>query len=266
MRPRSSLCSSAPRSAASVPCPSRLSASRSARNPRATGCAGGQRIPEPADSAARRFFYYRGGVCMVDARETGVRSEPEVWMEHRTPDRVPPSLQPEHDWSAASPLIRPARRPVGISGVDGRELRIPTRGWGPGKTVVKAGPAGLPIVYVLPGAGFDVVVSVDHLLAWGVGPDQVHAAAMANLGSGSAELAWTDEVSGRRKIVWLDRGDGMDAARILLGEVRTHLRSALGTAGRVLVGLPERDLLIAAGLAEGDADFPALFAQYRSEE
>jgi len=35
-----------------------------------------------------------------------------------------------------------------------------------------------------------------------------------------------------------------------------------GTAGRVLVGLPERDLLIAAGLAEGDADFPALFAQY----
>ena len=183
-------------------------------------------------------------------------------MEHRTPDRVPPSLQPEHDWSAASPLIRPALRPVGISGVDGPELRIPTRGSGPGKTVVKAGPAGLPIVYVLPGAGFDVVVSVDHLLAWGVGPDQVHAAAMANLGSGSAELAWTDEVSGRRKIVWLDRGDGMDAARILLGEVRTHLRSALGTSGRVLVGLPERDLLIAAGLAEGDADFPALFAQY----
>jgi hypothetical protein len=183
-------------------------------------------------------------------------------MDHRTPDRVPPSLAPEHDWSAASQLIRPALRPVGTSGVDGRELRIPTGGSMPGKTVLKPGPAGLPIVYVLPGAGFDVVVSVDHLLAWGVGPDQVHAAAMANLGSRSTDLVWTDEVGGDRKILWLDRGDGMDAARILLADVRAHLRSNLGAAGRVLVGLPERDLLIAAGLAEGDADFPALFAQY----
>jgi len=183
-------------------------------------------------------------------------------MDHRTPDRVPPSLTPEHNWSAASPLIRPALRPVGTSGVDGRELRIPAGGSMPGKTVVKPGPAGLPIVYVLPGTGFEVVVSVDHLLAWGVGPDQVHAAAMANLDTRSADLAWTDEVSGERKIQWLDRGDGMDAARILLGEVRTHLHSTLGTGGRVLVGLPERDLLIAAVLAEGDADFAALFAQY----
>jgi hypothetical protein len=183
-------------------------------------------------------------------------------MEHRTPDRVPPSLAPEHDWSAASPLVRPALRPVGTSGTDGRELRIPAGGSGPGKTLVRPGPGGLPIVYVLPGTGFEVVVSADHLLAWGVGPDQVHAAAMANLGSGSSDLAWTDEVNGDRKILWLDRGDGMDAARILLADVRAHLRSNLGAAGRVLVGLPERDLLIAAGLAEGDTDFAALFAQY----
>jgi hypothetical protein len=183
-------------------------------------------------------------------------------MDHRTADRVPPSLAPEHDWSAAFALIRPALRPVGTSGVDGRELRIPAGGSMPGTTVVKPGPAGLPIVYVLPGAGFDVVVSVDHLLAWGVGPDQVHAAAMANLGSRSADLVWTDEVNGGRKILWLDRGDGMDAARILLGEVRAHLGSTLGAAGRVLVGLPERDLLIAAALADGDADFARLFGQY----
>lgn len=54
----------------------------------------------------------------------------------------------------------------------------------------------------------------------------------------------------------------MDAARILLDQVRAHLRSTLGVAGRVLVGLPERDLLIAAGLADDDADFAALFGQY----
>jgi hypothetical protein len=127
---------------------------------------------------------------------------------------------------------------------------------------VKAGPVGLPIVYILPGVGFDVVVGVDHLLAWGVGPDQVHAAALANLGAWSVTATWVDEVNGHRKVVWSDWGEGMDAARILLEDVRARLASALAPARRILVGLPERDLLIAAGLADGDDEFAALFADY----
>jgi hypothetical protein len=54
----------------------------------------------------------------------------------------------------------------------------------------------------------------------------------------------------------------MDAARILLEDVRSRLASALAPARRILVGLPERDLLIAAGLADGDDEFAALFADY----
>jgi hypothetical protein len=183
-------------------------------------------------------------------------------MEHDRPPRVAPSLAPEHNWAAASRLVRPALRPVGTTGTDGRELRVPTSSTGPGKTVVKAGPAGLPIVYVIPGAGFDVVVGVDHLLAWGVGPDQVHDAALANLGAWSVGASWVDEVDGRRKVVWSDWGEGMDAARILLAEVRSRLMSDLAPARRILVGLPERDLLIAAGLADGDDEFASLFADY----
>ena len=99
-------------------------------------------------------------------------------MEQGSTSRLAPSLAPEHDWAAAAPLIRPALRPVGTSGTDGRELQIPAGSTGPGKPIVTVGPAGLPILYVLPGPGFDVVVSIDHLLAWGVRPDQVHAAAM----------------------------------------------------------------------------------------
>jgi hypothetical protein len=186
-------------------------------------------------------------------------------MEHDSSQRVPPSLAPEHDWAAALPLVRPALRPVGTSGTDGRDPRIPVGGSGPGKTVVRPGPAGLPVVYVLPGAGFDVVVNVDHLLAWGVGPDRVHAAAMANLTAWSTGTAWTDEINGHRKIMWSDWGGGMDAARILLAEVRDHLETALAPAPRILVGIPERDLLIAAGLTEGDDDFAALFALYVSD-
>ena len=183
-------------------------------------------------------------------------------MEQDRSPRIAPSLTPEHHWAAALPLVRPALRPPGTAGTDGREPRVPASSSGPGKTVVRLGPAGLPIVYVLPGDGFDVVVSVDHLLAWGVGPDQVHAAAMENLRSWSRAAGWADEINGARKIVWSDWGGGMDAARILIDDVWTQLSLALAPARRILVGLPERDLLIAAGLADGDDEFAALFAEY----
>jgi hypothetical protein len=183
-------------------------------------------------------------------------------MDYDREPRPAPSLAPEHDWAAASRLIRPALRPVGTSGTDGRELRLPASNTAPGKTVLRTGPAGLPIVYVIPGRGFDVVVSVDHLLAWGVGVDQVHTAAMSNLGSWSEGASWVDEMNGGRRIVWSDWGEGLDAARILLADVRDRLAADLAPARRILVGVPERDLLIAAGLADGDDEFAALFADY----
>ena len=183
-------------------------------------------------------------------------------MEQGSTSRLAPSLAPAHDWAAAAPLIRPALRPVGTSGTDGRELQIPAGSTGPGKPIVTVGPAGLPILYVLPGPGFDVVVSIDHLLAWGVRPDQVHAAAMSNLGAWSTGASWLDEVDGHRRVVWSDWGEGLDAARILLSEVRDRLVSDLAPARRILIGLPERNLLIAAGLADGDDEFASMFADY----
>jgi hypothetical protein len=176
--------------------------------------------------------------------------------------RLAASLAPEHDWAAASKVIRPALRPVGTAGTDGRDLRLPAGNAGPGKPVMAVGPAGLPLVYVLPGAGFEVVVGVEHLLAWGVGPDQVHAAAISNLGVWSDGAAWVDESNEHRRLSWSDAGEGQDAARILLPQVRDRLVSILGPGRRILVGLPERDLLIAAGLAERDVEFVAMFAEF----
>jgi hypothetical protein len=176
--------------------------------------------------------------------------------------RLAASLAPEHDWAAASKVIRPALRPVGTAGTDGRDLRLPAGNAGPGKPVMAVGPAGLPLVYVLPGAGFEVVVGVEHLLAWGVGPDQVHAAAISNLGVWSDGAAWVDESNEHRRLSWSDAGEGQDAARILLPQVRDRFVSILGPGRRILVGLPERDLLIAAGLAESDVEFVAMFAEF----
>jgi hypothetical protein len=162
-------------------------------------------------------------------------------------------------------VVRPALRPIGTTGTDGRQRFVSASHSGPAKQIVKPGPAGLQIVYVLPGPGFDIVVSLDHLLAWGVGPDQVDEAAMANLGAWSSAASWVDEEDGHRRIVWSDRGEGLDAARILLAEVRSRLASDLAPARRILVGVPERDLLIAAGLADGDAEFASMFADYVSD-
>jgi hypothetical protein len=183
-------------------------------------------------------------------------------MENDRAPRPAPSLAAEHDWTAASQLIRPALRPKGTSGTDGHDLRVPTGHAGPGKPLVRSGPASLSIVYVIPGRGFDILVGVDHLLAWGVGPDEVHAAAISNLDAWSSEAAWVDEIDGPRRVVWSDLGEGLDAVRILLEEVRSRLASDLGPGRRILIGLPERDLLIAAGLAEGDDEFASLFADY----
>ncbi|MGA2513744.1 MAG: hypothetical protein ABSG37_09015 [Candidatus Limnocylindrales bacterium] len=183
-------------------------------------------------------------------------------MEFDPASRLAPSLAPEHDWAAASRLVRPALRPVGTPGTDGSDLRVPAGGGGLGKPIMTNGPAGLPIVYVIPGPGFEVVVDVEHLLAWGVRPDQVHAAAMSNLAAWSASAGWSDESNGRRRIVWSDTGEGLDAARILLAAVRRRLVSDLAPAHRILVGLPERDLLIAAALVDGDDEFADLFADY----
>ncbi len=183
-------------------------------------------------------------------------------MEQVTDLRQQPSLAPEHDWAAASRLIRPSLRPVGTPGDDGHDLKVPHGSAGPGHPLIGAGPAGLPIVYVIPASGFEVVVGIDHLLSWGVGPEEVHAAAMANLQTWSASAPWTEEVEGSRHIVWSDTGEGCDAARVLLADVRKQLSDDLSGEGRVMVAVPERDLLIAAALAEGDEDFAGLFAEY----
>jgi len=183
-------------------------------------------------------------------------------MERDPAPRLAPSLAPEHEWSAASRLLHPSLRPAGTVGVDGRSPQVPSRGGLPGRPLIQDGPVGLAIAYVIPGHGFGVFAGAEHLLAWGVGPDEVHAAAIGNLAIWSGEEPWVDEINGRRRVIWSDSGEGMDAARILLPEVRARLAADLGEIGRVLVGVPERDLLIAAGLPRGDDEFAAMFAAY----
>jgi Protein of unknown function (DUF1444) len=180
------------------------------------------------------------------------------------------SESPEHDWQAAASIIYPALRPVGtqglsLPGIDPAVLAADA-GRSHSQPLLDEGPAGLPVVYTLNAGAYDVIVNADHLLSWGVTAADLQDKAMANLRAWSATAAWTDEVSGERRLLSSDTGDGWDATRILLPEVQQRLTSELGSVGRVLVGLPERHLLVAGALRPGDEEFVSLFAEFIVEQ
>ena len=190
---------------------------------------------------------------------------------HRPPPperTVAPSEAPEHDFEAAAPLLLPLLRLAELSGTRLAELdaaQLASEGMKThAQPIVDDGPEGLVVAYVLRAGGFDVLVNADHLLAWAVEPDAVRGAAMANLARWSSTAPWTDEVSGHRRLISSATGEGGDAARILLPDVRAHLVDELGAGAgtRVLVGLPERHLLVAGTLVAGDDEFAALFADF----
>jgi hypothetical protein len=180
------------------------------------------------------------------------------------------SETPEQNWDAAASVLYPTFRPVGTQGIPIEEIdpeQIATQtARAHVAPLVDEGPAGLPVVYSMRAGGFDVIVNGDHLLSWGVEPAAIQDAALSNLAAWSAAAPWTDEASGDRRLLSSDTGDGWDAARILLPDVVEHLTRELGASGRVLVGLPERHLLVAATLSPGDEEFAGLFAEFIVEQ
>ena len=176
------------------------------------------------------------------------------------------SESPEHDWAVAAPLLFPLLRPAGTQGLAVTDIDATVLAAEASRShsqpLVDEGPCDLTVVYAIPGVGFDVIVNADHLLSWGVDVAAIQDAAMRNLAAWSATAAWTDEVSGERRLISSDTGDGWDAARILLSEVRDRLTAELGGAGRVLIGLPERHLMVAGALRPGDDEFAGLFAEF----
>ena len=181
-------------------------------------------------------------------------------------ERPAPAVAPEHDWSAAVERIYPLLRPVGTQGLAAASLDAAalaaTAAHGHAQPIVDEGPCSLAVVYAIAASGFDVIVNGDHLLSWGVGIEAVQDAALRNLAAWSATAAWAEETSGDRRLISSDTGDGWDAARILLPEVRDHLARELGGSGRVLVGLPDRYLLLAGALRPEDAEFGVLFHDF----
>jgi hypothetical protein len=184
-------------------------------------------------------------------------------------DAPSPSLAPEHDWEAARSLLIPLIRPAGTVGLrldDVSRSALALNTSSHTLPLLGDGPCGLPVVYAIPAAGFDVVVNGEHLVSWGVEPSEIDAAAMANLATWSDGAEWTAEESGDRRLISSDSGDGPDAARILLPDVRAHIVATLGSAGRIFIGLPDRHLLVAGTSTAGDAEFQDQLAGFVADQ
>jgi hypothetical protein len=178
----------------------------------------------------------------------------------------PQSAASEHDWTAAAAHVFPALRPTGTQGAKLVELdtaQLAQEGMKKhALALIDPGPADLVVVYVLREPSYDIVINADHLLTWGVGAETLRDAAMANLRAWSEGAPWSDELEGARRLLSSDTGEGADAARILLPEVREKLAGECGGPARVLIGLPDRDLLVAASLNPGDGEFAGQFAAF----
>ena len=176
------------------------------------------------------------------------------------------ALAAEHDWEAAAVHVYPVLRPVGTHGTKLAEIdseQLAQEGLKKhALPLIDPGPADLAVAYVLREAAYDILVNADHLLAWGVDADKLRETAMANLAAWSARAPWTDELSGSRRLLSSDTGEGSDAARILLEDVRQHLAGECGGPARVLVAVPDRDLLVAGSLNPDDSEFATQFAAF----
>jgi hypothetical protein len=172
---------------------------------------------------------------------------------------MPVADAPEQDWPAARSLIMPVLLPAGTPGLaaaayDPATLHL-TRGTAGGAPLQWPGPEGMPVAVAIPATGFHVLVNADHVAAWAVEPAAVISTAMANLLAWSNSTPWESEASDGRRIRVSDSGEGWDAARLLLPEVRLFLERELGDGGRVLVAIPSRHLLVAGSAPASDAGF-----------
>lgn len=190
---------------------------------------------------------------------------------HHPPESVgeSPALAVEHDWAAAQAHVFPVLRPAGTHGTMLAGINAETLAAEGLKKhalpLIDAGPADLAVAYALRASAYDVLVNADHVLAWAVTADQLRDTAMENLRAWSASAPWSDELQGERRLMSSDTGDGGDAARILLPEVRAHLVGECGGPSRVLVALPDRDLLVAGSLRPGDQEFAGQLAAFVAE-
>jgi uncharacterized protein YtpQ (UPF0354 family) len=111
--------------------------------------------------------------------------------------------------------------------------------------------ADLIITYVIDERNSVAFINEEQIDAWGVTPQDLHDRAVANLQRRTEEsVRYTAVGEGEQRLFIYNSGDGYDATRLLLTENLADWSRAVH--GRLVVGIPNRDFLIALGDANQD--------------
>lgn len=116
----------------------------------------------------------------------------------------------------------------------------------------------LMVCYVIDEGQSVAFINEEHLARWGVSEPQLHRRALANLRGREWQPRPGQIGSGKGALLIFNGRDGYDATRLLLPELFAEFRA--GTPGNLVIGVPNRDFLIAFS----DAD-PRVFEKVRAQ-
>lgn len=110
--------------------------------------------------------------------------------------------------------------------------------------------ANLIIVYTIDEERSVAFINEDHLERWGINQQDLHARALQNLKRLTADARFTTTGHGEQRIFVFSSGDGYDATRLLLTDMLTQWAKVM--PGHIVIGIPNRDFLIAFSDANQD--------------
>lgn len=116
----------------------------------------------------------------------------------------------------------------------------------------------LMVCYVIDEGQSVAFINEEHLARWGVSEPQLYRRALANLRAKAWQPHPGQIGSGKGGLLIFNGRDGYDATRLLLPELFAEL--AASTPGNLVIGVPNRDFLIAFS----DAD-PHVFEKVRAQ-
>ncbi|HWQ14666.1 MAG TPA: DUF1444 family protein [Roseiflexaceae bacterium] len=149
----------------------------------------------------------------------------------------------ERDFAALAGRVMPMLKPIELL-VAVRERKLPMLAYRPFL-------ADLIITYVIDEKSSVAFINEEQLDRWGVAAQDLHNLAVENLRRRTREgVRYTAVGEGEERLFIYSSGDGYDATRLLLTEVLAEWARAV--QGRLVVGIPNRDFLIALGDANQD--------------
>jgi uncharacterized protein YtpQ (UPF0354 family) len=148
-------------------------------------------------------------------------------------------IQPDraiNDYAELAGRIYPILKPIEML-AEVRERKLPMLAY-------REFLADLMIAYVIDEERSFAYINEDHLERWKVGIVDLHQQAIKNLRRRTDErVTYTAVGAGEQRLFIFSSGDGYDATRLLLSDVLADWEREV--PGRLVIGIPNRDFLIA---------------------